>query len=260
MRSHIRASSVTRGVVLLLIGVIAEPTVPSALAGRQSTASAAERGRAGVIAKTRYPTPLTFNHAEVPDMSAARTSPRLAAEQAADSWDLVLPAAPAGSRLLLTMAGGAELECRLVEVRPDAVVANDCRLRKGQFATETAMREAMTFARGDVTRVAMVSPPTTYASTGRPDAAVVRFLVTSWGVGKKVDFQTTAAERVRARIVSIDPDGFRVAVGTTARQVAYADVQRLRQDRMGTGKKIGIAAAVYGVIMLLVNGVPWRNN
>ena len=207
MRSSIRASKVTRRVALLLIGVMAGPTAPGALAGPTRTQSAAE--------------------------------------QAAVSWDLVLPAAPIGTRLTLTLASGAVLECRLIEVGSDAILVDDGRVRKGQFTARTAKDGALTFSRADVTQVSMVSPPTKYASTGPPDAAVVRFLIASWGVGKKVDLRTVEGERVRARITSIAPGGFTAVSGKTSDlAIAYSDVVQLRRGGKSTGARIAIWAAV----------------
>lgn len=76
----------------------------------------------------------------------------------------MLPVTAAGARLLLTLAAGAVLEGRLVEVRPDAVVMEDNRVRQGRFSSPTPLREALTFARADVTLVSRVHPPTNYTA------------------------------------------------------------------------------------------------
>lgn len=171
----------------------------------------------------------------------ASPPPPSAAEQPTDSWELVLPAVPVGGRVRLTLADGAVLESRLVEARPDAVVVDDKRVVEGRFITSGTM---MRFSRADVTRVAMVNPPTNYTAD-RPNPAVVRFLVASWGVRQKVDLQTITAERIRARVVSIEQGGFTIVGKTTATRIAYHEVLRLRKQRMGLGKKIAIGAALF---------------
>lgn len=292
MRPNTRMSNVTRGVALLLIGLIAEPT-PTAVAGPMTTSSTAQQAadpwdtlralptgsrvllklntgteiegrvvtvrpdsvvldenqvRAGAFtANGSLHSPLTFNRPDVQQLSLVSTPSLSVSAQAVDSWELNLPAAPVGSQLLLTLASGGRIECRLREARSDTVVVNDCQVREGQVATRNGMQEAVTFSRQDVTRVTMVNPPTKFVSNGRPNAATVRFLVTSWSVGKKVDLQTIAGDRVQGRIASIEPVGFTVVNKTAARKLEYASVQSLRQARMSVGKKIGIAAALYGV-------------
>lgn len=211
--------------------------------------------RAGTMtAKGSLRDPQAFNRQEVLRVSVMSVPTRTAADPSADSWDLVLPAAQVGARLLVTLAAGAVLECRLVDVRPDAVVVNDIRIIEGQFTAKAATREASLFARVDVTRVAMVNPPRKFASNGQPNAAVVRFLVSSWGVGKKVDLQTITAERIRARIASIEPGGFTVVNTITARRIDFAGVHQLRPDS-GRGKHIWITVGVAAGVLILLNSM-----
>ena len=302
MRPRIRSASVTPGVAWLLIGVMAGPMAPNAMARPMKTVTAAEQSadpwetllpavpvgtrllltlttgaqvegrlvtvlpdavvlddnrlRSGTFtARTPLRESLTFRRADVRAVSVADTPPRPAAarNQEMDSWEFDLPAASAGSQLLLTLASGGRLECRLIEAMPDAVVVNDCRVREGQVAGKGTDRDARTFSRRDVTRVAMVDPPRKFASNGQPNAAVVRFLVTSWGVGKKVDVQTITAERIRARIASIEPGGFTVVNKMTAHRIDYAGVHHLRQDS-SKGKNIWITVGVAaGVLLLLMS-------
>ena len=193
--------------------------------------------------------PQAFSREQVRRAAVVNVPPRSAAGRATDSWDLLLPAVPAGGRIQLTLTDGVVLESRLVEATPDSVVVDDQQILKGRF-TQRQPQGTLTFTRAEVARVAMVNAPTNYAST-TPNAGVVRMLVSSWGVGTKVDVQTVAAERIRARIVSIEPGVFTVVRETTASKIAYGDVLRLRQDRMRTGAKIAIGAgAVIGALFL----------
>jgi hypothetical protein len=71
-----------------------------------------------------------------------------------DAWDQ-LQTMPAGTRVRLTLMKGAEIEGRLVQATPDALVLAESQLLKGSYTTpgRTSLRDQQTFRRTDVVRV-----------------------------------------------------------------------------------------------------------
>jgi hypothetical protein len=98
----------------------------------------------------------------------------------------------------------------------------------------------------------------TYQTAGLPDVRSVKRIVAKLGVGGDVDV-TAGGRRMTARIQRIGANEFWLIpeTSTTAVPVVYQDVRMIQPKPLGTGTKVGIAAAV-GVVLASVLGCAYH--
>ena len=168
---------------------------------------------------------------------------------------------PSSTRLKLTLTDGSEVTGSVVEVLPDAVrmVDNKTRSRtlKASSAQALSSRGSIVFSRSDVTAATVVKMAQRYSVSGDkpPNPASVRHVVTALRVGKKVEMHTTRGKRDRARITSINSNGFAIADGRGSAPVtvAYQDVRDIKPAGMSVGGKIAIGVgSVFGLSALVL--------
>lgn len=164
MTTHMHASRLMRGTALLLVGLLAGPA-PDALAWSTSTTSSAE--------------------------------------QAADPW-MALATLPTGSRVLLRLTTGAEIEGRVVTVRGDSVVLDENRIRAGAITSKTPLSGPLTFTRTEVRGVSVMSRATPPADEQTADLWAT-FLPTL-PAGTRLLLELTRGGRIQGRLVAVGPD------------------------------------------------------
>lgn len=185
------------------------------------------------------------------------------AQPSTDVWASV-QGLPPGTRVTLTFTDGAEVTGTVVDTTADAVVINDYRTGRTGIKTSvgSSPRGTLTFTRSGLATVAVLKVPTRYNAGGAPNVAVVRYVVTALGIGKKIDLKTTRAMRSRrGTIRSIEQDGFRVVQGFRAPAdfVAYSDVDQVRAAGLPGVLKgtLLISTGYFLVFLVFVAQADW---
>jgi hypothetical protein len=108
-------------------------------------------------------------------------------------------------------------------------------------------------ALGGLVAHAMIGTSLRYTTLSEPDAFAVKRVVGKLGVGGQVVVISASSGPTRGRIQAIGQDEFSVVPegGTAAMKVAYADVRSIRAKPLSAGTKVGIAAAVGSVLVIL---------
>jgi ribosome maturation factor RimP len=146
------------------------------------------------------------------------------------------------------LGAGAEVLVQLkdqqIELRGTIESFDDSafRLRPGRAAEQKAVRYA------DVRRIEFSQRK--YRAEGPPDPVTVRRVAVELGVGSKVRVQTQDRNSFVGKIARLDAEQLYLNLGDRGPVgVSYAQISELKPKGMSLAAKIGIPAAVVGVLI-----------
>jgi len=171
--------------------------------------------------------------------------PRLHGQQASSvdaAWDELI-AAPAGSKVQLTLAGGSLVKGRLVAAGTDTVVVDEIETGKTGIATQANWWEGsrLTLPRTTIGSIAIVKRARVEAG---PRAGSFEQLGLLVGPGERVIITDRLGSRIAATIASLSSSQLSGRVGGELRQWQEGEVvaiQQRRSDSLANGAKWGMA-------------------
>ena len=89
--------------------------------------------------------------------------------------------------------------------------------------------------------------------SSQPDVVGVERVVRALGVGERIVVTDVSARQIRGSIQTIGQDRFAVVPNgqTTPVEIAFSEVRAVQKKPLGTGAKIGIAAGVVVIGMMV---------
>jgi small nuclear ribonucleoprotein (snRNP)-like protein len=120
------------------------------------------------------------------------------------------------------------------------------RLRPGGTGEPTAVRYV------DVTMLQFTKRKYRAEGSNTPDPVTARRVAVELGVGSKVRVETHDGKTVVGKIVKVDEKQLNLDPGTNGpMSVSYAQMRELKPKGMSLTAKIGIPAAVFGVLLVV---------
>jgi ribosome maturation factor RimP len=183
------------------------------------------------------------------NMPGAFPSPRVSAQD--DVWAAVRNL-PAGSRVRVTLhEGGTNVTGKLVELREDAVVMKENsadRTHAFKFAG-ASLRDAVPFARAEITRATLVEIVLPYRSDP-PNAAVSRRVLSEFADGRFKPRLTVkyGTKTVRGTIADVGADDFAVKrERNDVVRVRYSELVSLSKPKINQAGWMAIGGAAGGL-------------